>query len=93
LGGLLVAGGGVWLLFGREGTPRGAEERRAQTVARQCTSCGHTDHFAMEELIGRGWMALEVSEGPVGEGRKCPRCGRMSMRFVGEAGPEKAARR
>ena len=58
--------------------------RFADVIYRKCTEpgCGHVVGDRRLDLVTRGHMPLDRVEEPLGEGRRCPRCGKLSLRFA-----------
>ncbi len=64
--------------------PISPNSRYAETIYRKCTDagCGHITSDSRLELVKKGYMPLERAEEPLGDGRKCPKCGKMTLQFA-----------
>ena len=53
-------------------------------VYRKCSrrQCGKAFGATYSELTEKGYVHREFAPGPLGEGRKCPACSQMSLRFA-----------
>lgn len=79
---LLGSAASIYLSLRPESPPAGS--RYAETIYRKCTdaSCGHVASDSRLDLVKKGYMPLEKVEEPLGDGRRCPRCGKMTLRFA-----------
>ena len=55
---------------------------RDKVVYRQCSSCDHLVEATGAEVYDKGFVGLEMAQGPMGEGRRCPECNQDTLMFV-----------
>lgn len=80
----VLVGGSVGLLLWRL---RGSEPAvpaalAAQTVYRECRECRHIESESGAEVYKKGYVGIEMAKGPMGEGRRCPKCQKNTMVFI-----------
>jgi hypothetical protein len=81
---LLLAGSAVMIYRNARTEQPPPESRYADLIYRKCSDpgCGHVVSDRRIDLLQKGYMPLDRVEEPLGDGRKCPKCGRLSLRFA-----------
>ena len=81
---LLLTGSAVMIYRTTRSERPPPESRFADMIYRKCSDpgCGHVANDLRLDLLTKGYMPLDRVEEPLGEGKRCPKCGKLSLRFA-----------